>query len=907
LKQHNPAYRFVISLIFLLFIGGWNAVSAQYWTPQNIQDRYKTGMVIRNYRELVLVKENLKQYIHIERLRIDGDVDVNTVTQLVAKMPWVDELQLIRFQGILSDVDLKNLEWVPSIYLYVPKDREDALLLNDQWKNISNITLQFQEVPEQWDFLKDWKNCQSLTVLASLNKTDAQNLIQQVVVSIPQIQRLGVSLSTIKHLPNSVKNLNHLKELSVINSADVEIRNPDASGTQMNNSDVLMGLVYNELGRETIPIEVKTKHVAVSRGGSNSQNDKSILNNFEAGVVEMPIFVPFHYIAAEPILLASDLKYIYELYPNSPKDPNISWLTEENSTVDFAEFTLLNRQKLSAKYGIQKQTFVNDYNDGIYEFEGKSDKDETFFGEGKWAVLIPKNSLISKGRLQQIQNQISKSENLTSASVQSLIEKSAWKNDYRLIVKTSQSPERNAALGKSFQYDSSGKLFLLDAGVWFEISATSLGGDIPLDIRPGYFAQINYQASVRDSSRFYAYNIPRKKWVNYYDYDYDFEDDFVSKIDFYQFNAGSNTSIKHSETPVLNLDEMFETAGFHYVLSPTESKTQLNPIKGNYVIKSASPIGNNSYPLFRGRSTVRVRVLGQLKMTDVVGIEISDVSAGKLYPELKSLEGQVFYIHTKASRKYVIDFFKSQRIIDVRIKKYGESPQLEFKTDQSIIEISCLSYYNLPTAIYTDKEKIDLQRKWDLNFSQYQNRRILKNQYWVNWRTGIENQRIAQASESVLGNSRLQPGMKRGSFKIRSMGEYVMAKPVALNPTHYLELVFCDAGKIPLKCTDVLVVLEQPQSSIKLENPNKNATSATDAPRYKLQINPKQITSILVKTQSGNVFYLTGDAFRKLNLADNTISYVSMQPLPDKVYNSEILANQLGIKQKKTKPAPSSK
>ena len=72
-------------------------------------------MVIRNYRELVLVKENLKQYIHIERLRIDGDVDVNTVTQLVAKMPWVDELQLIRFQGILSDVDLKNLEWVPSI------------------------------------------------------------------------------------------------------------------------------------------------------------------------------------------------------------------------------------------------------------------------------------------------------------------------------------------------------------------------------------------------------------------------------------------------------------------------------------------------------------------------------------------------------------------------------------------------------------------------------------------------------------------------------------------------------------------------------------------------------------------------------------------------------------------------
>ncbi len=895
----------------MFLFGGWNTVCAQYWSPQNIQDRYKTGMVIRNYRELVLVKENLKQYIHIERLRIDGDVDVNTVTQLVAKMPWVDELQLIRFQGILSDVDLKNLEWVPSIYLFVPKDREDALLLNDQWKSISNITLQFQEVPEQWDFLKDWKNCQSLTILASLNKTDAYNMMQQVVVSIPQIQRLGISLSSVKHLPISVKKLSHLKELSVINAADVEIRNSDAMGTQMNNSDVLMGLVYTELGRETIPIEVRSKIVSVTRGGSrgenNSSDSKNNSSNIEAGEIHIPIFVPFHYIAAEPRLLASDLKYIYELFPNSPKDPNISWLTEENSTVDFAEFVDLNRQKLSVKYGIQNQTFVNDYNDGIYEFEGKSDKDESFFGEGKWTVMIPKMSLISKQRLQQIKSQDSKTGNSNSTNIQSILEKSAWKMDYRLIVKTSQSPERNAALGKSFQYDSSGKLFLLDAGVWFEVTATSLSGDVELEIRPGYFAQINYQASVRDSSRFYAYNIPRNKWVNYYDYDYEFDDDFISKIDFYQFNGGANTSVKHSETPVLSMDEMFETAGFHYVLSPVESKTILNPIKGNYIQKTAVAVGNNSYPLFRGRSTVRVRVLGLLKMTDVVGIEISDVSAGKFYPELKSFEGQIFYIHTKASRKYVVDFFKSLRIIDVRIKKYGEKPQLEFKTDQNIIEISCMSYVDLPTANYTEKEKMDLQRKWDLNFAQYQNRRILKNQYWVNWRTGIENQRIVQATESVLGNSRLQPGMKRGSFKIRSMGEFVIAKPVAQNPTHYLELVFCDAGKIPLKCTDVLVVLEQPQSSIKLENPNKNSTSATDAPRYKLQINPKQITSILVKTQSGNVYYLTGDAFRKLNLADNSISYISMQPLPDKVYTSEILANQLGIKQKKIKPAPSSK
>ncbi len=905
----SRSIRLLISIFLFLLFGGWHFASAQYWSPQNIQDRYKTGLVIRNYRELVMVKDNLKRYIHIERVRIDGEVDVNTVAQLVAKMPWVDELQLIKFQGIISDVDLKNLEWVPSIYLFVPKDREDALLLNDQWKSISNITLQFQEVPEQWEFLKDWKNCQSLTVLASLNKTDAQNLIQQVVVSIPQIQRFGVSLSTVKHLPPSVKNLNNLKELTVINAADVEIRNADAVGTQMNNSEALMGLVYTELGRETIPIEVRTKNVSVSRGGSNSQNDKSVINNFEVGEIVMPIFVPFHYVAAEPKLLASDLKYIYDLFPNSPKDPNISWLTEENSTVDFAEFTLLNRQKLSAKYGIQKQTFVNDYNDGIYEFEGKSDKDESFFGEGKWAVMIPKNSLISKGQLKQIQNKVANSGSMSSATVQSLFEKAAWKNDYRLIVKTSQSPERNAALGKSFQYDSSGKMYLLDAGVWFEITATSLGGDIPLDIRPGYFAQINYQAAVRDSSRFYAFNIPRNKWVNYYDYDYEFDDDFISKIDFYQFNGWANTSIKHSETAVLNLDEIFETAGYHYLLSPAESKTQLNPIKGNYIQKSVIAAGNNSFPLFRGRSTVRVRVLGQLKMTDVVGIEISDISAGKFYPELKSFEGQTFYINTKASRKYVIDFFKSQRIIDVRIKKYGENPHLEFKTDQSIIDISCLSYYNLPTAIYTDKEKIDMQKKWDFNFNQYQNRRNLKNQYWVNWRTGVENQRIAQTNESVLGNSRLQPGMKRGSFKIRSMGEFVMAKPVAVNATHYFEMVFCDEGKIPLKCTDVLVVLEQPQSSIKLENPNKHATFSTDAPRYKLQINPKQITSILVKTQSGNVYYLTGDAFRKLNLADNSISFVSMQPLPDKVYNSEILANQLGIKQKKTKPAtaPASK
>ena len=882
---------------FLFLFGGWNSGISQFWSPQNIQDRYKTSMIIRNYRELKMVSAELNRFIHIERLRIDGDVDVNTVSQLVSKMPWVDELQLIQFQGIISDVDLKNLEWVPSIYLYVPKDREDALLLNDQWKNIANVTLQFQEVPEQWDFMKGWKNCQSLTVLATMSKSDAENLLKQVVVSIPNIKRLGLSLASIKQIPTSIKNLNSLKEITIINAADVEIKNPDAQGTQMNNSDVLLGLVYSDLGRETIPVEIRSKNVAVSRGDTRT-GDQVVEE------IHIPIFVPFHYVAADPKLLSSDLKYIYELFPNSPKDPNFSWITEENTTIDFVEFTELKREKLSAKYGIQKQAFVNDYNDGIYEFEGNANNDETFYGEGKWAVLVPKNALIPKLSLKNIEKKFA-SENANVSSKNASIAMATWKQDYRLIVKASQSAERNAALGRSFQYDSTGKLYLLDAGVWFEISATSLDGDIDLEVRPGYFLQINYQASVRDSSRFYAFNIPRKKWVNYYDYDYDFDDEFVAKIDFYQFNQGANTAKKHSENDVLSLDEIFESAGYHYLLSPTELKSQLIPVKGNYIQKSVTPPSSGaSFPLFRGRSNVRVRVLGALKMTDVVGIEISDVSMGKLFPELGSFEGFVFYIQTKASRKYVVDFFKSQRIVDVRIKKYGDHPQLEFKTDQWILELSCMGYKNLSVYGVTSSEQLALQKKWDQKFVQYQNRRNLKNLYWLNWRNNQENLGMQKTAETVFGTTKPLAGYKRGSMKVRSMGEFVMAKPSAMNPTHYLEIVFCDAGKIPLKCTDVLVVLDQPQSALKLENPNKNATSATDAPRYKLNINPKQISTILVKTQQGQVFYMTGDAFRKLNLMDNSISYVSLQPLPDKVYNSEILSDQLGIKPKKQKTIP---
>ena len=68
--------------------------------------------------------------------------------------------------------------------------------------------------------------------------------------------------------------------------------------------------------------------------------------------------------------------------------------------------------------------------------------------------------------------------------------------------------------------------------------------------------------------------------------------------------------------------------------------------------------------------------------------------------------------------------------------------------------------------------------------------------------------------------------------------------------------------------------------------------------RYSLDIAENNILYIACKDEFESVFILTGDKFRKLNIQNNTLTYIDMVQLPEQFYSQEIILNLFKIKRK---------
>jgi hypothetical protein len=129
--------------------------------------------------------------------------------------------------------------------------------------------------------------------------------------------------------------------------------------------------------------------------------------------------------------------------------------------------------------------------------------------------------------------------------------------------------------------------------------------------------------------------------------------------------------------------------------------------------------------------------------------------------------------------------------------------------------------------------------------------------------------------------------MKR-SFLIRSFGSFAFASADSIAATKFVELLPCEPGKIPLKVNQFIVVYDNPMSTICMGKLN----------RYSLDIAENNILYIACKDEFERVFILTGDKFRKLNIQNNTLTYIDMVQLPEQFYSQEIILNLFKIKRK---------
>jgi hypothetical protein len=201
----------LIILVFLLLplkLEGQNFISPKKSTPG-----ITLAIEINDSKDLEFIRNNLVRFYGVQKVRVNGDVDISSASSVIALLDDLEEVQLIRFAGQLNDEDLEKLQWVRYISLYLKNGKEDEILFNDRLGRFSGLNLIFEVVPESFDFLKNWKP-QSLSFTAPFVKTEAEKAIK-AASGIAGLKEFGISLDKLTDLSPVVRNMKGLQKLSI--------------------------------------------------------------------------------------------------------------------------------------------------------------------------------------------------------------------------------------------------------------------------------------------------------------------------------------------------------------------------------------------------------------------------------------------------------------------------------------------------------------------------------------------------------------------------------------------------------------------------------------------------------------------------------------------------------------------
>ena len=828
LKDVPLMFKRFVFLFFLGFLdlgilgfGHFNVLQAQvFLPPKSIKNYLQTKMIVASRSDLKVIQSNILAFKHIEVLKVQGAVDIAEVAKVASTLDGLDEVQLIEFQGILSDADIQSLEWIPSIYLHVPANREEAFLLNSAWKYLQNVTLHFQSVPESWEFLRYWKSLKSLILLGDFDAETTKQCINAAIVSSPKLISLGISVSSVRDIPIEIIKIRKLKSLTVIDFTSIE----------QGQSLLDLGEMVYRFPKITVKYE-----------------------------------------SATPTLSSVELEYLQKLFHVESADIPKSTIDEDENHLDFVsafDFGIANKNlthnELVDISPNKKDNYLKNYSNGRYVFIGNSEKTQRFLGDQRLAVIVPKGALSYK-------------------------DKAAFNGDYLVAIRFAQTEDERAANGLSTSNSSGSSPIFNSVGVvdirFYEINTLN-----ELNVRDGYFIQLRFIGSKSDAAQFYAWNSLKQKWENHYDYDYEFSDEQLQKIDFYQIAQQPSAEGISVNSERINLEECFEHFNYAYLIPPHKTALYFSPFPKFWVRTSDQlPAGTKEFrKILRGKPLIQVRTI-PAPSKSFVYLQLFDRTQ-VLFPELKSFEELNLALKTDNGIAAVKTFFKDHRIIDIQIYRSNGLLTLNLKCTDGYWSLNITEPKDLP--FLNNSEKLILQKKFESALTKYLNIQSQKALALKNL-NDAENTRQVQFSSSLLLGSAaaVKSTKKRYEFSIRSAGTFMMAAPDTISSEYRLELVFCETGKIPLKVKEVIVSLNKPTGSV--------AFSASD--RYRLPFNPSQIEMILVRDQKNRIYGIGGDELQKLQLAPYTLTYIDMRLIPGDINTPELLYKILLQKPKKSK------
>lgn len=806
-----------------------NAQFGDFVRPEKAVTGFDYNIILTNYNDFKYLKSHLSAFSNIEKLRIDGAVDVNLLSEVANKLDELEELQLRNFQGILSDNDLENLEWIPNVYVFVPQNREDAILLNNYWKRFHTISLEFEEVPDHYDFLKIWTKCKELQLIAPWRKTELDQAMKEISGYLPSLQKLTISVDVVTDLPQSVRNFKKIKKLTLIDAAALK-----------------NGVAIESMSEVFIPVKIGEKDFQIGSGVNKA-------------IIQKAVNMPLVYLTTENAFLTHELKHIKKIFPDGEKVEDFEWIEPEQK-LDFVENLGYKFKDFQTDFPKPiSKTIIEDFNEGSFVFEGNSESDMMFCGENRWTVSVPKASLMDANR-------------------------GSFSGLYQIKVKVISSPEKLAAYAPNLQYDSLGQQLRLTASVVLDIQFFK--GKELLSVKPGYFVQFAFVGYKVDQARFFAWK--NQKFVHFYEYDYDFSDDKLQNIQFYDFHHGNKTAKIIGTTDVSLLDDKFETEGYYYLLKPFEDKSYVSKFQGHLVEKVNKQKTNQEVLLKRGSILVGLRNYYSKDKPEKGLFELQVYDKDKrFFPELNAFKNYPLVFQTAFSKKDVnLLFFKTMKFYDIRIRQFGGHWVLELKSNEGLWQIQLLEpkerFKNNPSKAKS------AQKKFLKRLETYNTIRNQKLQALVDFQNKTLKSEVQGTIDLVFGSDNEPKNKAKYNFLIRSSGRFAYARPDSFVQYMNLEIIPCEPGKIPLKVSQFEVVYANALSGFTIGKQD----------RYSLNLNVTDLLYVLCKDDFGRIYFLTGDKFRKFGIEDNTLTYIDLEPLPIKYYNQESLYIQLNKKKK---------
>lgn len=338
---------YVLSFLFFFSI---NAGAQLYVSPQKVLDNITVAVEIKSAVDVQYIKNNLSKFYGVQRIRVNGTADISEVAVMVELLDDLEDIQLVKYSGQLSESDLEKMEWVNNISLNLKNGREDQILMNPILGKFKGVTLIFEVVPDDYYFLDQFKSVKSLTIIAPFVAKEAK-IALAAVKKLTNLKEFGISLDNISDLQPDILNFQSLEKIKVID-----------------NLSWLTSRYYEDL-------PVVKKNIEFNSNGKTK-------------------YIDFQYYSSEAELYPWDIKHLYSLFPGLRFAPltNLGGDTMEISS--FADFIPLKKPEIQRFIDdYSKNALLTDFESGEYLFQGNNDEDRIYYLGKNAALLVPRNSL----------------------------------------------------------------------------------------------------------------------------------------------------------------------------------------------------------------------------------------------------------------------------------------------------------------------------------------------------------------------------------------------------------------------------------------------------------------------------------------------------------------------------------